>query len=54
MNAKQHALTDELHMKGTEFDKIMRRALQVHPETTPKAKKVSKPKSARKKGCVGK
>ena len=36
--------TDELKMNSKTFDKIMRQALKVQPEETPKPKKVVKAK----------
>ncbi len=39
---------EELHMKGSEFDKIMRCALQVHPGEAPKRKRAVKSKAKRK------
>jgi hypothetical protein len=41
--------TDDLRMSGEEFDRIMRKALQVKPEGTPKAKRRPKPKATRAK-----
>lgn len=49
MKARQHQPAGELRINGNAFDKIMRRALQVHPESATKAKKQTKAKVPRKK-----
>lgn len=49
MKAAQQKKTDEMRMSGTEFDRIMRGALQVQPEEAPKKKRTVKAKPARKK-----
>lgn len=53
MKPAQQKPADELRMKSSEFDKIMRRVLRVHPEPAPKAKP-AKPKAALKKCRVAK
>ncbi len=45
MKIAQPKHTDELRMSGDEFDKMMRKALQVHPEVAQKPKKAAKAKS---------
>lgn len=44
----KRATAEELPMKSSDFDRIMRRALEVQPEPAPKAK-TAKPKKSRKK-----
>lgn len=39
---------DDLHMSGAEFDKLMRKALQVAPEQAPQPKPPAKVRKARK------
>lgn len=48
MKTGQHKPVGELRMSNNEFDRIMRRALQVHPEA-PKTKKPTKMKAAGRK-----
>lgn len=48
MKAVQQKKADEFRMSSTEFDRMMRGALQAQPEETPK-KKTVKAKPARKK-----
>lgn len=48
MKASRTSL-DDLRMKDSEFDKIMRRALQVHPEPAAPAKKRARRPAAHKK-----
>jgi len=51
MKAVQHKPAEELRMSGKKFDRIMRAALQVHPEETSKPKRRMKVKAARRKAA---
>ena len=54
MNPVQHKTAEELRMSSKEFDKIMRRALQVHPVEPQKPKRRAKAKAVRTKSRAAK